>query len=312
MPFVERSDTGGWREKREIRLIQLPAPARATEFRFDQEFGYTTQPLTVDSDTHGIQLDAKISRAEALSRPLMQAKGRGNPAVLEALDYSRTDLASVPQILWGIIPSYGKYTLCALMHDHFCHHAGIYYQPALSQAARAYARMERRRADQLFRISLADVGDVRLARRWLMWAAVRVFGFLPVAVPTLLMALVIAAGSIILIIAPSFAYPLLESFWTRLTVGALTVILVIGLVQVSRESNRPYSSDGPPRFRRTAAASISGACAIFLMSSPLALPVVVVTGLTRLGIGAADLLGELVCFAFRLGRRRTRLAFSRL
>lgn len=78
-----------------------------------------------------------------------------------------TDLASVPPWLWGVIASFGRHTLAALLHDHLCERA--------RRAAPPDAGRLRREADRLFRVTMFDLG-VPAPRAWLMWAAVRLFG----------------------------------------------------------------------------------------------------------------------------------------
>lgn len=82
-------------------------------------------------------------------------------------DGDATDLASVPPWLWGVIASYGRHTLAALLHDDLCEQARAAGPPSS-------ARM-RREADHLFRVAMADL-EVPAIRRWVMWAAVRLFG----------------------------------------------------------------------------------------------------------------------------------------
>lgn len=77
-----------------------------------------------------------------------------------------TDLASVPQLLWGFLASYGRQTLPAIMHDHLCDEAERLKPPADYAARRA--------ADDLFRQALRDEG-VDGARAATFWAGV-VFG----------------------------------------------------------------------------------------------------------------------------------------
>ncbi|MBI5160814.1 MAG: DUF1353 domain-containing protein [Micrococcales bacterium] len=76
-----------------------------------------------------------------------------------------TDLASVPPFLWGLVASYGRQTLPAILHDRLV--------DDVPEAAPAGERMRRRReVDEVFRRALVDAGvpDVR-ART--MWCAVR-------------------------------------------------------------------------------------------------------------------------------------------
>lgn len=68
-----------------------------------------------------------------------------------------TDFASVPTFLWGLIASYGKQTLPAILHDF--------------DSGRAHTFERRREADERFRLALIDEGVPRL-RATVMWAAV--------------------------------------------------------------------------------------------------------------------------------------------
>ncbi len=73
-----------------------------------------------------------------------------------------TDFASVPRLLWAIIPPTGKYTKAAVMHDWF------YREKFLS----------RKDADGLFRRMMKESG-VPWWRRQAMYRAVRMFGWIP-------------------------------------------------------------------------------------------------------------------------------------
>ena len=70
-----------------------------------------------------------------------------------------TDFASVPRAFIWFIPSYGKYTKAAILHDHLCD---------LSKQG----QFNRRDADGIFRQAMRVLG-VAFLRRWIMWAAVR-------------------------------------------------------------------------------------------------------------------------------------------
>src|SRR5216110_1448596 len=65
----------------------------------------------------------------------------------------KTDLASVPSILWWFVASYGRQTRAALVHDELID------------------QIERQDADWVFRRALGDSG-IGWARRWLAWSAV--------------------------------------------------------------------------------------------------------------------------------------------
>ncbi len=76
-----------------------------------------------------------------------------------------TDLASVPPFLWGLVASYGRQTLPAILHDRLIDRTELL--PPTEQDR------ERERADAVFRRSLEDSGVPR-ARATVMWATVRV------------------------------------------------------------------------------------------------------------------------------------------
>ena len=87
-----------------------------------------------------------------------------------------TDLASVPSLLWGLLPSYGRQLRAALMHDHLCNLVNRYPANQRKEAAKA-----RRRADELFREAMrnpvigtdwAPQSRVPWFRSWLFWAGV--------------------------------------------------------------------------------------------------------------------------------------------
>ena len=78
---------------------------------------------------------------------------------LEVPAGTETDFASVPRFLWSLIPTYGRYTKAAVLHDYLCDEA-------------AEGRFSRCDADGLFRRSMNDLG-VGYFRRHMMWAAVR-------------------------------------------------------------------------------------------------------------------------------------------
>ena len=73
--------------------------------------------------------------------------------------HQRTDFASVPRAFVWFIPTYGRYTKAAILHDHLCELARL-------------GKFHRRDADGLFRQAMRTLG-VPLIRRWIMWAAVR-------------------------------------------------------------------------------------------------------------------------------------------
>jgi Protein of unknown function (DUF1353) len=106
---------------------------------------------------------------------------------------TRTDFASVPRLFTWLVPSAGKYTKAAVLHDYLCD-TGV---------------VPRNDADGVFRRAMRELG-VPTVRRYLMWGAVRLAGrlegaklgdvvgivllallVLPVAVPIALAVLVV-------------------------------------------------------------------------------------------------------------------------
>lgn len=79
----------------------------------------------------------------------------------------RTDLASVPAPLRGLLTPYGRQLLPAVMHDDLCNQA---------RAAGASGMRLRRRADELFRLALLDEG-VGPVRSLMFWVGVEVGRF---------------------------------------------------------------------------------------------------------------------------------------
>lgn len=74
----------------------------------------------------------------------------------------RTDLASIPRLAQSIVPVNGRHRAAAILHDYL------------------FVIQDRPRADvdRLFLVAMQASG-VRLTQRLLMWAAVRVGGWLP-------------------------------------------------------------------------------------------------------------------------------------
>lgn len=70
-----------------------------------------------------------------------------------------TDFASVPRIFVWFIPTYGKYTKAAILHDDLCRRVESDH-------------FSRREADGVFRQAMRLQG-VAFLRRWVMWTAVR-------------------------------------------------------------------------------------------------------------------------------------------
>jgi hypothetical protein len=89
---------------------------------------------------------------------------QGTREVYQVAENERTDFASVPRVIVWLIPTYGRYTKAAILHDHLCN---------LAKAG----KFVRRDADGLFRQAMRTEG-VAFLRRWVMWAGVRCWGVL--------------------------------------------------------------------------------------------------------------------------------------
>jgi hypothetical protein len=130
-------------------LLELSTPR---EFVLQSQFIYTPSPPI---RLHRVQLDVQLNA----------------PIVVPAKE--TTDLASVPPILWGLIASYGRHTLPALMHDHLCDIAD-----EKSESGENWSHW-RARADEAFHSALRDPeGGFGLTsppwRAVMLWAGVAV------------------------------------------------------------------------------------------------------------------------------------------
>lgn len=133
MPFVDQAG----QPLRTIHLAQTPADGRY--FQLERPIGFQEHP---GDDI--IWAPAHIPD----DRP-----PHGN----------RTDLASVPWVLWNFVASYGRQTAPALVHDHRSQLA--------TTLAQADALAQRFEDDRVFRVGLRQQ-KVPLLRAWLMWAFV--------------------------------------------------------------------------------------------------------------------------------------------
>ncbi|WP_129339338.1 DUF1353 domain-containing protein, partial [Cellulomonas endophytica] len=165
MPFLARDAAGtGWVAAATVDLRQLAVRRRwRVEFELLADLGWTDAPPTTTGPGGTARWDAAA---------VTDVVPRG----------SVTDLASVPEALWGVLASYGRQTLPALLHDHRTGLvAGVRTAPARRRA--------RREADDLFLRTLEVQGSGPVRRR-LLWAGVRVWGH---RVPT--------AGAVLLLLA---------------------------------------------------------------------------------------------------------------
>lgn len=244
MPFVGESE-GWWRPSVTVDLRQLPERRRLTvEFEVLEQFGHTDRP----PDGHD---------------------GAGPTWSREAVEHVVpagfvTDLASVPALLWGVIASYGRQTLPAVLHD-------TLYLEAAAAGSSARARRMRREADALFRSTLRETGAGPV-RQWLMWAAVRTFGSPVVVVPLVVLAVVLltTAG---LDVAGLLTVPVIGRGAALVAAVGLLAALAIASVEEAR--------DGHLRWRPDAFASLAVASLVALVATPPVLVVIVVTAVVR-------------------------------
>lgn len=81
-----------------------------------------------------------------------------------------TDFASIPRLLWALIPPRGKYNRAAIIHD-------FLYKFAPRDPSTGVA-CTRGRADSIMREACENLGE-RATRRWAIYSGVRSGGWLP-------------------------------------------------------------------------------------------------------------------------------------
>lgn len=95
-----------------------------------------------------------------LETPLYYVTRAGDDLVVPA--GFETDLASIPQLFHSVVPVNGMHRAAAIVHD------WLYVTQPCPRAD----------ADRIFLEAMANLG-VRWSQRWVMYAAVRVGGWLP-------------------------------------------------------------------------------------------------------------------------------------
>jgi len=254
-----------WVPAATVDLRQLPVSGRwKVYFEVLTPFGYTSRPA--DEQTPA----GPVWRGESVEQRV--------PAGLV------TDLASVPMPLWGVIASYGRQTLPAVLHDAWTRAL------ADSGGSAATLRAGRRDADRLFRSTLRESGTGPV-RRWLMWSAVRIFGNLPLAVVFLLavVAGVLAVGLAVAGGDGTAGAWLVGALIT--TAAALAVLLVLVAwagIESGIESRPGRRGAERSRWVPGATGSLLGATGIGLVALPLLLPLIVLTFVTELVVGLGE------------------------
>lgn len=264
MPFVAPlpGDPDRWVPAATVDLRQLPVSGRwKVWFEVLTPFGYTARPA--DERTASVPVWHRGSVEQTVPTGLV------------------TDLASVPMPLWGVVASYGRQTLPAILHDATSRALADSDRPASSR------RAARRDADRLFRGTLRETGTGPV-RRWLMWAAVRIFGSLPVAVVFLL---AVVAGLVALGLRVAGAGSAEGSPWFAgavvVAAAALGVLLVLAL-WAGFESRPTPGGTERVRWVPAASGSVLGAVATGLVALPVLLPLILLTFVTELVVGLGE------------------------
>lgn len=87
-----------------------------------------------------------------------------------------TDFASIPRILWNILPPWGKYGKAAVIHDYmYTEHKHSVFS---AEGVESFVQIERKQADGIF-LQAMEVLGVNKITRYAMYYAVRVFGNKP-------------------------------------------------------------------------------------------------------------------------------------
>ena len=286
MPFVDIGpgpDDVATVAKTEVTLTQLPpGHSSRTCFRCDDWFGW------VDELGHLPAADRRVALG------------------------TKTDLASIPPFLWGIFATYGRQTMPAILHDVQCDAAKAAGDGP--GGAPIEARL-RREADDLFRRTLAEHAQFGVVTRWIMWSAVRLFGFLPLGL-TVVLGVVVG-----LLHWSALVFRSVEAVLSQLTIWPWLWFLdwipkgiarVLGWLSAGLAGDQPFGwvlsglvaltlvlagvrsaersvPDGPAQWRARSFASLVVASAVAVLVAPPLLPLVLVTVVTRLLLWAVDL-----------------------
>jgi len=254
-PFA--GDPDRWTTATTVDLRQLPVTGRwKVWFEVLTEFGHSSR--SADEQT----ADGPVWRRASVEQTVPQGLV--------------TDLASVPVPLWGVIASYGRQTLPAILHD------AASRELATSDAPASARRAARRDADHLFRETLRQSGTGPV-RRLLMWAAVRLFGHLGLAITFLLS--VVAGLAALCLGAAGAGTPWVLGAGT--VAGGAAAALLVQAVLLGVES-RPAPDGSRPRWVPGAVGSLLGAAATGFVALPLLLPLIVLTTIAELVVGAGE------------------------
>lgn len=159
-------------------------------------------------------------------RLVEELRYRGNEEVFAVPEGFPTDFASVPRPLWSLIPTYGRYTKAAVLHDYMCRYPDA-------------AGVSRCDADGIFRKVMKELG-VGYVRRRMMWAAVRWAGGIAGCG---------AWDMFLVLLITLLSLPLLIPAAVVLTFQALLWLVEVATYRVRRAQDFPVG-DRPPFYQR--------------------------------------------------------------
>ena len=174
MPFYELGTNGCWTLTQRVDIRHLPAKGRfwkKVRFQVLATFGYAEKELpnryVLPDPDRCPQIPRGGPGDPRIKSPPMTIVDAHNPS-RGPEDGNSTDLASVPGFLWGVVASYGLHTLPAIVHDALC----VWAANRPTAREKLTARAE---ADRIFLCAMKETA-VPWAKRWVMWAAVRLGG----------------------------------------------------------------------------------------------------------------------------------------
>ena len=159
---------------------------------------------------------------------------RGNSDTFVIPATFKTNFASVPRPFWWLVSRHGKHTKAAVLHDYLWREANK-------------GEFDRCDADGIFRRAMWEL-DVSFARRWLMWATVRLgagpkelfrcgWGQLGLVALITLLAIVLVMPAALVVVGFLFVFWLVELL-------LFAILVSIGVV------NRLARTIAPPEDRR--------------------------------------------------------------
>jgi hypothetical protein len=87
-----------------------------------------------------------------------------------------TDFASIPKILWNILPPVGTYGKAAVVHDYLYRKGEVSLECLICEDGHPVRMVTRKEADFRFREAMQVLGTDFLVR-WIIWAGVRMGGW---------------------------------------------------------------------------------------------------------------------------------------